>query len=75
MICSSCGKPRNELTPKKSTLLPFIELFLCNQCVREKKEPRYVVILAGRQNGLAAISDYLKNHRYEGEVITAKEFI
>lgn len=75
MICSSCGKQRNELTTKRSALLPFIELFLCSQCLKEKKEPRYIVILAGRQNGLSAVSDHLKNHRYSGETITAKEFI
>jgi hypothetical protein len=66
---------RSELTPRKSSLLPFIDLFLCSKCISEKKEPRYVVILAGRQQGISYVSEYLKNHRYEGEVITAKEFV
>lgn len=74
VLCYSCNKSKNELSAKKSTLLP-INLLLCKSCTENKLEPRWTVILAGRQYG----SDYVKEHiakkKYVGPDITASELL
>lgn len=74
MICSSCGKHRAELHPKKSRLMDMT-LLLCNECSKKKMEPRYVIVLYGRSNGFDSVADYIKNRRYVGEDIRADEFV
>lgn len=73
MVCSSCGKQRAELHPRKSRLMKGMTLYLCNDCDREKMEPRFVIILVGRSGETEKIVPYIKNHRYHGEPILAKE--
>lgn len=75
MVCSSCGKQKQELHPKKSKLMSTMTLLLCNDCTKGKMEPRYLIILTGRSKGAESVSDYVKNHRYHGEPILAKELI
>ena len=75
MICSACSQNRNKLTPKKSRLITGMTLFLCNSCFEKKNEPRYVIILHGRANGIDSVSDYIKNHRYTGADIAAAELV
>jgi hypothetical protein len=38
-------------------------------------EPRFVIILAGRSNGPEYVAEYIKNHKYHGPDILAKELI
>ena len=78
MVCSSCGKQRNELSARKSKLMPGVPLFLCNDCIKGKLEPRYLIILVGRQKGPAAVAEYIRNARYydaEVKPILASELI
>lgn len=75
MLCSSCGKNRNKLTPKKSRLMSGMTLLLCNVCLENRNEPRFVVVLHGRAQGIESISDYIKFHRYDGADITAAELV
>lgn len=75
MVCSSCSKQKQELHPKKSKLMPSMTLYLCNDCVKSKMEPRFLIILYGRANGAESVVDYVKSHRYCGEPILAKELI
>ena len=75
MVCSSCGKSKNQLTPKKSRLMSGMTLLLCNVCLENKNEPRFVIILHGRAQGIASVSDYIKNRRYDGKEITAAELV
>ena len=49
-MCYSCNKTKNKLNLKRSSLLP-INLFLCQTCIDQKMEPRWVVLISGRQNG------------------------
>lgn len=74
MKCSVCGKDKNELTPKKSKLSGG-PLFLCTLCLESKREPRYLIIIYGRANGFDSVSEYVKQHRYAGPDILAKEFV
>lgn len=50
-------------------------LVLCNECIKFKREPRFLIILVGRQEGPARVAEYIKFHRYCGREITAKELV
>jgi len=75
MVCYSCGKPKNELLPKKSKLLDGINLLLCNNCIEKKYEPRWIIILAGRMNGPEYVKEYIRLNRYIGKEISASELM
>jgi hypothetical protein len=75
MQCYSCGKQKNELHPRKSDIIVGVALFMCQTCIDSKFEPRWVIILAGRQNGAESVRDYIIKRRYVGETISAEELI
>jgi hypothetical protein len=75
MLCFSCGKQKNELQPKKSAIIDGVTLFMCQTCIDSKFEPRWVIILAGRQNGAEFVRDYIVKRRYIGRTIDAEELI
>lgn len=58
----------------KSSLLG-INLFMCDACKSEKLEPRWVVIIAGRQNGPDAVKEFIVKKRYNGNEISASELL
>jgi len=74
ILCYSCNKTKNKLSVKKSNLLP-INLFMCETCIDSKYEPRWVVILAGRQQGMEHVRDFVLKRKYIGNEITASELI
>lgn len=74
VLCYSCNKSKNQLSVRKSQLLP-INLLLCDTCWSSKLEPRWVVILAGRQNGSDAVKEYVVKKKYHGIDITASELL
>ena len=73
--CTSCQKIKHTLRQRKSKLNPGMQMFLCNTCFEGKFEPRWLIILVGKQNGLGAVKDYLKNKRYFGDEIAAVDLI
>jgi hypothetical protein len=75
MLCYSCGKQKNELQPKKSDIMDGVTLFMCQLCIDSKFEPRWVIILCGRQNGAESVRDYIIKRRYVGRTIDAEELI
>lgn len=75
MQCYSCGKQKNELKPKKSDIMNGVALFMCQLCIDSKFEPRWVIILGGRQNGAESVRDYIIKRRYVGRAISAEELI
>lgn len=48
---------------------------MCPHCRAGKMEPRFAIILAGRSQGVDVVSEYVKNRRYCGEDILAKELM
>ena len=48
---------------------------MCETCINSKLEPRWVVILAGRQNGMDYVKDFVVKRRYIGSEIAASELI
>jgi hypothetical protein len=75
MLCYSCGKQKNELTPKKSDIINGVTLLMCQTCIESKFEPRWAIILGGRQKGPDSVRDYIVKHRYVGNKIFAEELI
>lgn len=75
MVCNSCGKQKHELHPKKSGLNKSQTLILCNDCIKGKMEPRYLIILHARANGAESVKDYIKHRRYHGKEITGLELV
>lgn len=74
ILCYSCNKSKNKLSVRKSVLLP-INLLMCETCIANKLEPKWVVILAGRQFGQRSVLSFIRNKKYLGDPITANELI
>lgn len=75
VVCSVCSSHRKTLHPKRSKLLKTVTLYLCSDCLKASREPRYLIILVGRTKGPAFVAEYIKYHRYAGDAILAKELI
>lgn len=73
--CTVCDLPKNQLRPRKSKLVPGIQLFLCDSCFVGKREPRWAIILIARQDGHEAVAEWVKNNRYVGEPILLDELV
>lgn len=74
VLCYSCNKSKNALSAKKSSLLA-INLLLCQGCTENKLEPRWIVILAGRQYGADHVKEHIAKKKYIGLDITASELL
>ena len=74
ILCYCCNKTKNQLSVKRSSLLP-ISLLMCETCITSKFEPRWVVILAGRQNGFEVVREFVIKKSYSGNEISASELL
>jgi hypothetical protein len=74
VLCYSCNKSKNKLNVKRSNLFP-INLLMCESCIVSKFEPRWVLILAGRQNGPDVVKEFIIKRKYLGEEISAAELL
>lgn len=74
ILCYSCSKTKNKLSVKRSVLLP-VNLLMCETCISNKFEPRWVIILTGRQTGADSVKDFILKRRYIGNEISASELL
>lgn len=74
VLCYSCNKTKNKLNVKRSSLFQ-INLLMCETCVNSKFEPRWAIILAGRQHGAESVREFILKKRYIGEEISASELL
>jgi len=74
ILCYSCNKNKNKLNLRKSNLLP-INLLVCETCITSKFEPRWVIILSGRQFGSEYVREFIVKKRYIGNEISASELL
>jgi hypothetical protein len=74
VLCYSCNKSKANLNMKKSSILP-INLLMCETCIVNKFEPRWTIILSGRQFGHESVKEYIAKKRYCGEEIKASELL
>jgi len=75
MLCYSCKKQKNQLHPSESKLLKGQQLLMCQTCIDSKFEPRWVIVMAGRQFGAEFVKDYVIKRRYVGNIILADELL
>jgi len=74
VLCYSCNKTKNKLSVKKSILFSM-NLLMCESCIELEYEPRWVIILAGRQNGSDAVKNFILKRKYLGAEISASELL
>lgn len=76
MQCSSCGKTR-PVQQRNSRLMRGTRLYLCEDC--EGMEPRYLVVIYGRQKFTEGadkmLVELIKKRRYRGDEILASELV
>lgn len=76
MRCSSCGESR-PVQPRNSRLMRGTRLYLCEEC--EGMEPRYLVVIYGRQKFAEGadriLIELIKKRRYRGDEILASELV
>lgn len=75
ILCYSCNKGKERISAVKSKVLPQVNLMLCESCVSENLEPRWAIIISGRQNGADFVKKYVLNKKYIGEEIVASELL
>lgn len=76
LTCTVCRKHKANLRARKSKLMPGMPtMFLCGECFEAKREPRFAVIMVARSQGVAAVRDYIRGHRYYGDKIKAEELV
>lgn len=73
--CYSCEEHRSDLMVKKSKIIKSLNLFICNRCYSAMFEPRWLIVLAGRQYGSNLVKTYVIDHLYHGEEISATELL
>ena len=74
ILCYSCNKTKNKLNVRKSVLIP-INLLMCETFITSKFEPRWIIILAGRQLGSDSVKEFIIKKRYCGNDIAASELL
>jgi hypothetical protein len=48
---------------------------MCESCINLKYEPRWTIILAGRQFGSDHVKDFIQKRKYIGQEISASELL
>jgi hypothetical protein len=75
VICQCCGKQKQSVTPKKSTLIAGNTILVCDLCRERKYEPRHIIVIVGRSKGPQAVREHINKRLYAGDEITASELI
>ena len=72
-VCASCRQHKYRLIAKNSRLKPDQALLLCESCIKSKFEPRWIIMMVGRDEGLEAVKDWVRPKRYVGEPILLED--
>ncbi len=75
IICYSCQEDKYKISATKSKLMPNTFLMLCSNCYAKDFEPRWAIVISGRQYGSEKVKDYVINKKYIGEEIVASELL
>jgi hypothetical protein len=75
MDCYSCGKQKHQVHPKKSDIINGVTVMMCQSCIDKGFEPRWAVVLGGRQLGPEQVKEYIVKRLYVGPEIAASELI
>lgn len=72
MTCPSCGK-RAELYPAEFILIPGWQAYKCQDCIDNKMEPRFTVVLAALLKLDSPYLEAILNYSYYGDPILSEE--
>lgn len=75
MNCYCCEKQKANLHAKKSDIIRGVTVLMCQSCIDAGYEPRWIIVLGGRQNGMDSVKDYILKRRYIGIQILADEML
>lgn len=75
MDCYSCGKQKHQIHSKSSDIIKGVTVLMCQSCIDAGYEPRWIVVLGGRQNGPESVKHYVAKRKYVGAEIMAHELI
>lgn len=73
MNCICCNKQRKQLYPVDALIGD--KVLLCNRCRSAGHQPRHMIILLGRSKSVANIRGYIKDSKYCGEDVSARELM
>lgn len=73
--CQCCDKQKDSLQRSVSSLIPGVTITMCKTCLSQKHEPKFYVILAFHAGNNEAAKQFVKNNRYCGNEITAKQIV
>lgn len=71
--CASCRKLKHQLRVRKSKLSGQ-KMFVCNECFDKKYEPRWLIIITGKDDK-DAVAEFLIKRLYVGPEITAIDLL
>jgi hypothetical protein len=75
MLCYSCNKQKNQLSPVDSKIIKGSKLLMCATCIEGGFEPKWAIIMGGRQFGPEYVKEYILKRKYVGQEILANELI
>ena len=75
MDCFSCSKQKSEIHAHKSAIIKDVTVFMCPSCIDTGYEPRWVIVLGARSQGIDSVRDYIVKRKYYGAEITAEELM
>ena len=75
MECMCCGKQKHQIHAKKSDIIKGVTVFMCQSCIDSGFEPRWAIVLGGRQSGPQSVHSYIVKRKYIGAEITANELL
>lgn len=64
-----------KINAVKSNIISGLNLMMCEFCLAAGFEPRWVIIIGGRQFGAPLVKDYVVNKKYVGDEIVASELL
>jgi hypothetical protein len=72
--CAVCQHQKHQLRVRKSKLNNN-KMLVCTSCFDKKYEPRWLVIVTAQTEGIAAVEEFVTNHRYYGDEIPAVDIL
>lgn len=75
LVCQSCNQQKMTLRKVRSSLINTMEIVMCNTCISNKFEPRYIVIIAARTSGIDSVRKVISERRYLGDLISASDIL
>lgn len=75
-LCQSCDKPKAALKSVKSTVIDGVDVIMCQTCIENKYEPRFMIVLSVQTVGMTdKAKKLILERKYVGKFIEAAEIV